>query len=191
VEPFASSTNWWNAPVETGSGEKPNFTTEAVDGVELRLLSAPYFSSPDGLYGGKTTATTPRASVDRTVDLLQRHLTWGAGVGISGAAIDGWLLAGRAPHPIDRITATAASIATSGDRAVGLSARLDEPDANDEVSRLARTFNAMLDRLEAAFVDQGRFLADAAHELRTTAGRSRSKTSSGEGSTFLVTLPRA
>lgn len=37
----------------------------------------------------------------------------------------------------------------------------------DEVGRLAQAFNAMLDRLQAAFVRQQRFIADASHELRT------------------------
>src|SRR5256714_13673389 len=36
-----------------------------------------------------------------------------------------------------------------------------------EVGRLAGTFNAMLDRLHAAFAAQRRFVADASHELRT------------------------
>ena len=50
--------------------------------------------------------------------------------------VGGWLLAGRALRPIDRITATASHIATGGDRRVDLSTRLDEPHANDEISRL-------------------------------------------------------
>lgn len=145
---------------------KPVLTTETVDGVELRMLTAPYFTI-DNLFGGIITVATPRDPVHRTVDLVRRLLLWGATVGICGAAVGGWLLAGRALRPINRITTTAASIATADGRAVNLSARLDEPHANDEVSRLARTFNAMLDRLETAFVAQRRFLADASHELRT------------------------
>lgn len=145
---------------------KPVFWTETTTGVDLRILSSPYITE-DNLSGGYITIATPRDSVNRTVDLLQRLLLWGALVGISGAVISGWLLAGRALRPINRMTATAASIANSSDRAVNLAARLDEPHANDEVSRLARTFNAMLDRLETAFVAQRRFLADASHELRT------------------------
>ena len=37
----------------------------------------------------------------------------------------------------------------------------------DEIAELARTFNAMLDRLEAAFATQRAFVSDASHELRT------------------------
>jgi heavy metal sensor kinase len=74
----------------------------------------------------------------------------------------GVFLAGRALNPIDRITHTAAQIG-AGD----LSCRLDLPGRHDEVGRLAATFDAMLDRLEAAFHRQRQFTADASHELRT------------------------
>lgn len=149
----------------------PVFTSETINGVGLRILRSPYytndlFSSGD-LYGGEIAVATSREPLERTVELLQRLLLYGAITGIGGAAVGGWWLAGRALRPIDRMTATAALIATGSDRRVDLSTRLDEPHANDEVSRLARTFNAMLDRLETAFVAQRRFLADASHELRT------------------------
>ncbi len=151
--------------------EEPVYESERINGVDLRILTSPYYAEDfytnGDLFGGYITVATSREPVDRTVDLLQRLLLYGAIIGIGGAALGGWLLAGRALRPIDRMTATAAHIATGGDRRVDLSTRLDEPHANDEVSRLARTFNAMLDRLEAVFVAQRRFLADASHELRT------------------------
>ncbi|HEU5374946.1 MAG TPA: HAMP domain-containing sensor histidine kinase [Ktedonobacteraceae bacterium] len=48
-----------------------------------------------------------------------------------------------------------------------LSLRLTEPDARDEIGRLARAFNSMVARLEVAFARQKRFVADVSHELRT------------------------
>nr|MBA3281022.1 HAMP domain-containing histidine kinase [Acidimicrobiia bacterium] len=47
-----------------------------------------------------------------------------------------------------------------------LSARIPEA-GNDEIAQLARTYNAMLDRLQGAFETQRRFVDDAGHELRT------------------------
>lgn len=47
-----------------------------------------------------------------------------------------------------------------------LSQRLPE-SGNDDITALTRTFNRMLDRLEAAFVGQRQFLDDAGHELKT------------------------
>src|SRR5258708_18139023 len=48
-----------------------------------------------------------------------------------------------------------------------LSLRLTEPAARDEIGRLARAFNSMVERVEAAFARQKRFVADVSHELRT------------------------
>ena len=74
----------------------------------------------------------------------------------------GYWLARKALSPVDRMAATAAEIT-----ATRLDHRLTEPDANDELGYLARTFNAMIARLQRSFEEVRRFTADAAHELRT------------------------
>lgn len=48
-----------------------------------------------------------------------------------------------------------------------LDARLDVPEPDDELKHLALTLNGMLDRVSAAYHQQGRFVADVSHELRT------------------------
>ena len=87
---------------------------------------------------------------------------------IAGGA--GYLLAGRALAPVARITSVAGSI-----RGPDFGARLalDLPD--DELGRLARTFDEMLGRIEEAFERQRRFTGDAAHELRTPLSLMRSR----------------
>lgn len=77
------------------------------------------------------------------------------------ASLLAWVAAGRVLRPIRATTELARSI-TEAD----LSQRLPVRGA-DEVSQMAMTFNAMLDRLQTAFAAQRRFLADAGHELRT------------------------
>jgi heavy metal sensor kinase len=72
------------------------------------------------------------------------------------------LLAHRALAPIDRITRTARQLS-----AKDLSQRLDLDLPDDELGRLARTFDEMLGRLETAFQRQRQFTSDASHELRT------------------------
>jgi signal transduction histidine kinase len=74
----------------------------------------------------------------------------------------GWLLAGRALHPLQQITATARRVA---DRSLHERIALDGP--NDEIKDLADTFDAMLERLDRAFEGQQQFVANASHELRT------------------------
>jgi heavy metal sensor kinase len=78
------------------------------------------------------------------------------------AAFGGWFIADRALRPIDTITRQAQRISEQD-----LHRRLNLDLPEDEVGRLARTFDAMLDRLEAAFRRQRQFTADASHELRT------------------------
>jgi signal transduction histidine kinase len=82
-------------------------------------------------------------------------------VGLIAAGF-GWLLAGRALSPLQRITATARRVA---DRSLHERIALDGP--NDEIKDLADTFNAMLERLDRSFDSQRRFVANASHELRT------------------------
>jgi signal transduction histidine kinase len=82
-------------------------------------------------------------------------------VGVIAGAF-GWLLAGRALHPLQRITATARRVA---DRSLHERIALDGPD--DEIKDLADTFDTMLERLDRSFDSQRRFVANASHELRT------------------------
>jgi signal transduction histidine kinase len=73
----------------------------------------------------------------------------------------GWLIAGRVLSPIARITSVANEIQASN-----LARRIELAGPDDELRRLADTFDSMLDRLESAFVAQRQFLADVSHELR-------------------------
>lgn len=79
------------------------------------------------------------------------------------APLAGWWIARAALRPIRRISRTVQTIGSSGD----LSRRLDFVGPTDEISRLAETFDEMMDRLEHVFETQKRFVADASHELRT------------------------
>lgn len=78
------------------------------------------------------------------------------------AGAGGYILAARALTPIDQITRTAGRISVED-----LSARLDLPPTDDEVGRLAATFDRMLARLDDGFRRERQFVADASHELRT------------------------
>lgn len=74
-----------------------------------------------------------------------------------------WVMLGRALRPVERLRGRVADITASGD----LSHRVPQTSGHDEIGRLACTLNEMLAALEAATKTQQRFVADAAHELRT------------------------
>ena len=73
----------------------------------------------------------------------------------------GWFAAGVVVTPLGRITGVARQI-----QATDLSRRIGMGGPKDELRDLADTFDGMLDRLEAAFETQRRFIQDASHELR-------------------------
>lgn len=76
--------------------------------------------------------------------------------------VTAWVLAGRALAPVEKIRVEVATLSEGG-----LQRRITEPVAQDEIGRLARTMNSMLDRLEAYALRQRDFASDASHELRT------------------------
>lgn len=78
------------------------------------------------------------------------------------AALGGYFLATRSLSPVAEMSARAAEISSSN-----LNERLPVGNRRDELSALAEVVNGLLERLERAFAQQRRFMADASHELRT------------------------
>jgi signal transduction histidine kinase len=74
----------------------------------------------------------------------------------------GWFMSGRVLRPVRAITETARRASEQH-----LGERLALTGARDELKELADTFDGMLERLDAAFATQRRFVANASHELRT------------------------
>ncbi len=73
-----------------------------------------------------------------------------------------WWVTGRALAPFRDLAAT-----IEGIQSENLERRVIEPEARDEIQRLAASFNSMLARLARSFSQTKRFAADASHELRT------------------------
>jgi signal transduction histidine kinase len=82
-------------------------------------------------------------------------------IGVAGIGA-AYVVVGRALRPLHQVTSTARRL--SGER---LDERIHYDGADDEVAELAKTLDAMLDRIADAFESQKRFVANASHELRT------------------------
>lgn len=109
-----------------------------------------------------TAQLMEQAITQRALALLSDYLLIGLGVLFLLSLVVGWVIAGRALRPVSAITAVAREIQASD-----LSRRIEHRGPDDELGRLADTFDGMLERLDAAFSAQQRFLADTSHDLRT------------------------
>jgi signal transduction histidine kinase len=92
--------------------------------------------------------------------LLLLVITFGTAVILSAFA--GWIFSRRILRPLDKISHTVKTIS-----AENIEERLPDSGVNDEWNELTKTFNLLLSRLQQSFEMQGRFIANASHELAT------------------------
>jgi heavy metal sensor kinase len=129
-----------------GGGAVPD-RTAVVGGAQARVVTAQELE---------------RQVNQHALERLQDYSLAAIGILFVASLLVGWVVAGRALAPVDRVTRIARDIgATNLERRI----RLGGPD--DELRRLADTFDDMLERLDDAFRSQRSFAADATHELRT------------------------
>jgi heavy metal sensor kinase len=126
----------------------------------VRFYTAPI--TDNGQLLGIVQVAQSQATTDDALNRLLASLLIAGPLLAVAAALGGYFLAARALAPIDHIIQTARRIS-----AQDLSARLNLPATDDEVGRLASTFDAMLGRLDDSFRRERQFTADASHELRT------------------------
>lgn len=105
--------------------------------------------------------TIPNAETVTLLDTMSQILLVSLPVAVGLSLLLGSFVAGRALRPIKSISETAMQIGASN-----LNRRIDL-NSQDELGQLARTFDQMIERLQASFSRQRRFVADASHELRT------------------------
>ena len=144
-------------------GGEPFYREATVGGVHMRVLAEPF---------GRNRAAElalPLTETDSLLGRLRLILVLVVVGGIALAALLGRLVAGAAVLPLKRLTQTTEHVTRTQD----LSGRI-EPVGEDELGRLASSFNAMLDALErsmsaldASVDSQRQLVADASHELRT------------------------
>jgi two-component system sensor histidine kinase MprB len=144
--------------LKNGSDGSPIIeTVTATNGVQYRVASVP--TSIPGVVvqiGYKLTA------VDNTLAFLRLMLILVALGGVAVATGLGWAVGRASMRPVEDLTLAAEHVAATQD----LSATIDD-DGNDELARLARSFNAMLAALAFSRSQQTQLVSDAGHELRT------------------------
>lgn len=140
--------------------------SQHVDNLDLVDSQAGVVLSAVGfINSGRSYAVVVAADVDveqATVQLVALYIFAGTPVLLAIVVGMTWFLVGRSLRPVDRIGEQVDGISR-----LKLDQRLDVPQTNDEISRLALTMNQMLGRLEVADTNQRAFVADASHELRS------------------------
>jgi len=156
TSPGAPGRVWRDTPRKTvvRDGELP-------DGESARVLATP-------VAGGVVYVAGSMEDVEDSTSALFRSLLVAVPVSTAVLAALVWWLVGRVLRPVEEIRAEVERISASR-----LDRRVPEPAAPEEIARLAHTMNAMLDRLAGAAERQRRFVADAAHELRSPLARIR------------------
>ena len=137
------------------------FTTNDIGGTRWRV----YSTEMAGSTAGSRLILQVAEPLNRVESTLSRLLVieiLSIPVVLLVAIALGMFMSGRALRPVERIADLAASTS-----AMDLSRRLDLDLPDDEIGRLAKTFDDMLGRLDEAFTRQRRFVSEAAHELRT------------------------
>jgi two-component system OmpR family sensor kinase len=144
--------------------EDRTFSTTDIGSTHLRVLSVPVVLLPEEQVIGYLQLASSLDSVDQARRMLIVVLFSVGILAITIAGAVGYLTARSALRPLDHVTEAALQITRADD----LSRRITlSGPPTGEVGRLTLTFNETLERLEALFETQRRFLADVSHELRT------------------------
>jgi heavy metal sensor kinase len=141
-------------------GGAERWVTLPGDDADFHVLVRPVVA--DGEVVGVLEVGQSHEEIDETLGALLFILMVAMPITLVLAGLGGLLIAGRALAPVDSVTRLARQIS-----AEDLSSRLDLDLPDDELGRLARTFDEMIARLEGAFRRQRQFTGDASHELRT------------------------
>ncbi len=167
---FASSVTLPVSSADRGVAQNQSGTTlrtQTVNGVAYRIITVG--ESSDGRTLQATDGTPlaleigrPLTDLERTLADLRLILFVVACAGVALAVGLGYLLGRATIRPVQRLTSAAEEVAETQN----LSATIDE-SGDDELTRLAKAFNAMLRALDASRQQQAQLISDAGHELRT------------------------
>ena len=145
------------AAAQVAAGQRDSYYTEAtLDGIHAMVLTTP-LAPGLALQVAESLSTTDVevASVGATLAVL-------SAIGIMAATVLGWAVARAGLAPVARLAGVAEEVTATGDPG-----RRVREDRQDELGRLASSFNRMLSALQQSLAAQRRLVSDASHELRT------------------------
>ncbi len=143
--------------IAVANGTHPAYIRDVTSGgLHLRVITSP------GRQGEAVQIARSLNEVDASLAGLRNILFAVSGSGVLLATIVGLLVAQRSLRPVAKLTAAAEHVAETQN----LEARI-EVRRNDEIGRLAASFNEMLQALHESRLQQRQLVTDASHELRT------------------------
>jgi two-component system sensor histidine kinase MprB len=140
----------------TAGARAPFFSDRDYQGSRLRIYAAPLAG------GGAIIVARPLSEVQSVLATLRLGLAGVIAAGVGLALVLGVLATRAAVKPVAELTEAAEHVARTRDLTRRIAAGGD-----DELSRLAASFNTMLEALEHSQRAQRQLVADASHELRT------------------------
>ena len=135
-----------------GEGDANDRHRLAVRRVQIPPADTPYI----------ILASQSLEAVEEELESLREILYFATPVLLLLAGLGGWFLARQGLAPVAAMARSARQIGSGS-----LDKQLPVANPRDELGQLATTFNDLLSRLNSAFAEQRRFMADASHELRT------------------------
>ncbi|MCA1322907.1 heavy metal sensor histidine kinase [Herbaspirillum sp. alder98] len=151
-------------PVGTPLSADDLFTSVRADGVRVRWTAA--LAEVGNERDGHNTVEIVAGYVMVEEARMMRSYRWrivgAAAAAVLLTALLGWLLLHHGLRPLQEMSRRAARITPDH-----LSTRLEQDGMPEELRRVALSFNAMLDRLEAGYAHLSQFSGDLAHEIRT------------------------
>jgi signal transduction histidine kinase len=163
TRPDGSLLDVWGLPLDRAAlsmlGGNGEAVTIASQGGALRVLRRQVDYEGHRYHAAVIAPLAPMRA--QNAEML-RAMSAGIVIALIVAAAGGWLIGRQTLKPLTRMAEQARQINEQDPRD-----RLAAPPVDDELGRLAASFNGLLDRLASALNHQRQFMADASHELRT------------------------
>lgn len=140
-------------------GKTEKVTVEFIRG-DRRVIYRPF--RENGTITAVLEVSDSIEPTERALDQARRFFFIAGTLALPAGLLAGWWMARQALIPVNRLTDAVGELASTGE----YGRRVPQPEYNDEIGRLARTFNDILSRLTVLLDRQRTLVADTSHELR-------------------------